>query len=177
MSQVEEHKQFVQLLMQSQRSLYGFIFALVPVSQDAEDILQETNAALLQESDRFQLGTDFLAWARTVARFKIFDHRKRKRRVPRAFDESLLEVLCEDLERRDSRSETIFSALEHCRTKLTGKQRDLIDARYSVPSVRLHELAVRFNMTPEVISQTLYRIRRALFDCIQLRVQAEGQST
>ena len=41
-----DRTQFVQLLTDAQRPLYGFIYALVPVATDAEDILQETNVGL-----------------------------------------------------------------------------------------------------------------------------------
>ena len=53
---------------------------MVPVWQDAEDILQETKVRLWDQFARFTPGTNFGAWASTVARFMVLEYRERASR-------------------------------------------------------------------------------------------------
>lgn len=85
--------EFVALLTSSQRRLCGFICTLVVDLADAEEVLQETNLTLWQQADRFEPGTDFMAWACRVAHFKVLKWRDARKRQRSHFDEDVIEVL------------------------------------------------------------------------------------
>ena len=167
-------RQFVRLLTDAQRPLYGFIYALVPVASDAEDILQETNIGLWEQSKRFRPGSNFIAWARTVAYYKILDHRKLRRKVPRSFDEPLIEKLLVAVTENPDRSERTVAALAVCHDHLRPRYKQMLADRYASPPVSVRELALKHGTTVGVISQTLYRIRKRLLACIQHRLAQEN---
>ena len=66
---------FVRLFTQAQRPLYLFILPLVHTTADADEVLQETNVVMLSKWIQFELGTNFLAWCRTIARLEVFRFR------------------------------------------------------------------------------------------------------
>src|SRR5262249_60170832 len=76
----ERVDEFVRLLGQNQRRLFLYVMNLVPNWTDAEEIIQETNLVLWREFGRFQLGTNFTAWACKVALHQVLAWRKRQRR-------------------------------------------------------------------------------------------------
>jgi len=61
--------EFTRLLAKHEREMHLFIFSLTPNWADADEILQETNITLWQEFGKFQPGSDFGKWARTIARY------------------------------------------------------------------------------------------------------------
>jgi DNA-directed RNA polymerase specialized sigma24 family protein len=82
-----DSNEFVALLTASQRRLYAFICTLVIDRTDADEVLQETNLALWEQAERFEAGTDFVAWACRVAYYKVLklrDVSKRHRVKPDA---------------------------------------------------------------------------------------------
>ncbi|MCA8983791.1 MAG: sigma factor [Planctomycetaceae bacterium] len=88
----EEH---VRLIAQAQRRLYAFMFALVRRPADVDDILQETIVVLWRMRETFELGTNFFAWAYSVARIQVLAHRSRQHRGVFLLDEKLFEELAE----------------------------------------------------------------------------------
>jgi RNA polymerase sigma-70 factor (ECF subfamily) len=158
-------EQFVALITTCQRDIYRYIHAMVPASADADDIYQEAVMALYADRERFEPGTNFLAWACTVARFKVMAHRKSSQR-------DRLEFSGELIERLSARWITINSdlahrrqALDHCLGRLPARQRELIDQRYS-GDTPISELARRTGRSVHTLYKTLDRVRRALATCI-----------
>ena len=86
MSIDESRRQFVRLLTQHQRRVYGYILTMVVNWNDADEILQETNLRLWEEFDRFEPGTDFAAWAIRVAYYQVLTWRKKRDRSRLVFD-------------------------------------------------------------------------------------------
>jgi len=67
---------FMGLLVSNQRCIWAFILSLIPSKVDAEDVLQETLLEMWRKFDTFEIGTDFVAWGVTVAKYKVFEFRK-----------------------------------------------------------------------------------------------------
>lgn len=93
MSIDESRRQFVRLLTQHQRRVYGYILKLVVNWNDADEILQETNLRLWEEFDRFEPGTDFAAWGIRVAHYQILTWRKKRDRSRLVFDEQAIQAI------------------------------------------------------------------------------------
>ena len=73
---------FVRLFQQYERGLYRYILSLVLNVAAADDISQNTSLLLWEEFGRFDLNTDFGAWARTIAYYQVLKYRQT--REPRA---------------------------------------------------------------------------------------------
>src|SRR5262245_63568369 len=80
-------ERFLRLLLAHQRRIFAYVLALVPHWSDAEDIVQETCAVLWRKFDEFVPGTDFNAWALSIARYQVMNFRKKQRRAPGALSE------------------------------------------------------------------------------------------
>ena len=77
----EKTREFVQLLLASQRRLYAFIRAQVRSRNDADDLLQQTSAVLWEKFADFQPDGDFARWACGVARLEVLTHLRNQRRL------------------------------------------------------------------------------------------------
>ncbi len=63
--------------------------------------------------------------------------------------------------------------LEKCIEKLGETERRLIQQRYASEHT-LAELAEQTGRTPNAVYMSMWRIRRALFDCVNEGLQSEG---
>jgi len=71
----------VQLLfVRHENSIRAFVRSLQPSLADADDVMQETFLTISRKSSTFEPGSNFLAWACGIARFKVLENfRQRKR--------------------------------------------------------------------------------------------------
>ena len=81
------------MLAEHERQLAGYVHTLVPSWQDAEDVLQNTKLRLWEQFESFQRGTDFAAWAFTIAGYMVRTHRKTCQRQRVCFSDDLLEKI------------------------------------------------------------------------------------
>jgi RNA polymerase sigma-70 factor (ECF subfamily) len=173
-SEGESLREYVSLIAQHQWALRGFILSLMPGSPDVDDVLQETNIVLWEKRKRFKDGSNFLAWATTIARFQVMRHRniaKRYRALP--FSDEFLQDLADKVA-PDNPKTKLLAALDRCLDKLSEKQRLLVTARYT-PGNSLEDHAAKLGTSAEVLRVTLYRVRHVLKRCIEETL--EGQST
>lgn len=163
---------FVSLLTSSQSSVYAYICSLVFDSNVATDLLQETNLTLWRKRAEFEPGTNFAAWAYRVAYFKVLSYRRNLSRDMHLFDDELLDYLAERQSVRMEVGDRRHEALRGCMKKLSEPHRKLVQERYMTGG-SVQVLAEKHGRTTAVISQTLYRIRCALLECIGAKLSME----
>ena len=138
------------------------------------DVLQETNIILWEKMDSFELDSNFTAWAFTIARFEVLTHcRKQKRRnllatAPEAI-EAITEQISSDFEQGNGEMEDRIKALQHCLTKLSLGERELLTARYS-DKTNLAEFARQSGRSDSSLRSALLRARAALRKCISIKL-------
>lgn len=161
--------EFVSLLTEHQQSLRCFIISMLPGCEDVKDVLQETNVVLWEKMNSFEPGSNFRAWAFTVARHKVLQYRDREKRARRvALSDTLLKSIEEHRsEVRPEMLEAKLSALNQCLAALKPADRHLILARYADERPSRRESADRLGGSLRV---TLCRIRRKLRDCVEKRM-------
>jgi RNA polymerase sigma-70 factor (ECF subfamily) len=158
--------EFVRELTASQGRIRAFITSLMPGSSDVGDVLQETNLTLWKSRSRFRPGSNFLAWAFTIARLEVHHQRSRNKRLKRIlFSDELLDLLAEEIPMADDH-EVFLNALEACKSKLSENQLALIESRYR-PGHSLDELARQTGRNPSALRVALMRIRIALRECVE----------
>ena len=84
---------YIRLLSTHYAQIKSFIFCLLPNASDADDVMQETSVTLWDKFDDYQVGTDFLAWAMTVAKYKVYEFRRNNRHNPIMLDDNVLELI------------------------------------------------------------------------------------
>lgn len=162
-------ERYIEQLIGLQSRLYAYILTLLADTTAADDVLQEANLVLFRKADEFVPGTSFESWAFRIARIQCLAYWKFRSRDRLVFDEAALECVANRLERRLDNEENYTNALRDCLGRLPARQRELLEARYATGG-SLKQLAEELGRTVGSVSQTLYRVRLALLDCIRSRL-------
>lgn len=172
----DRDEQLVALIAQQQTRLRAVIRSMMPCPSDCEDILQETNLVLWRKRETYEPGSNFGAWAGTIARFQVMAWRKRHANRPSAgFDGDLLQrVASAAIDHFDDFSER-RDALRQCMAGLSTDQRDLIEHRY-FKREPLADLAKDRGKTYAAVAKLLERLRTRLRDCVNQRLATERSS-
>jgi RNA polymerase sigma-70 factor (ECF subfamily) len=146
--------------------LYAYIFALVRNLDDAQEIYQQTCLVLWQRFHDFTGDSEFSTWACGIARNKVMDLHKARRRHQAKFSADFQEHIAK-LQMRvsnvdiDDRREALAGCLE----KLREGERDLVRDCYGSDQSVL-EVAERLNRTTHSVYNSLRRVRFKLMECI-----------
>jgi RNA polymerase sigma-70 factor, ECF subfamily len=174
-SRLGRREEFATLLARVDRALFAFVFAMAPNRDEAEELLQETRVVLWEKFDDFATGTNFLAWAYSVARLEVLKYRERCARHRRLFSNAAIEAISGEIRTSGDNVERRHAALQHCLGKLNARHGQLIRDRY-VSGMSVDQLAVRLGRSCDAVYHSLSRIRRGLFECIERTLAAGGCS-
>jgi len=164
--------EFVKLLTASQPALYACVLSLLPDRVAAQDVLQEVNLTLWHKAADFELGTNFMAWAGRIARYHVLNYRRKKSRDRLIFDEQLFEDLSAKQAERSGELNRYADLLRECLQRLPAEQSELLAQRY-VSGGSVRQIAESRGQTVGAVSQTLYRIRESLLNCVSRHLQKE----
>ncbi len=166
---------FAELLRLHYARVLGFVRAMVLDANDAQDVFQETVLALWQSQESFDSEREFGAWAVGIARHKIFDYFKSRRREQAHFSDAMLEILAE---RQSQRSEDLDylqareRALKSCLETVQASQRELLRRCYE-GNESVAEVALSMNRTPGSVYSSLKHVRVKLLECMRKRLEGE----
>lgn len=164
--------QFVELYSMYYPRLQYYLMALLPSSNDAADVLQETSLVLWKKFDTFQIGTNFLAWACKIARLQALKQYERTNRSAKLFDARVLEQLAVEAADVAAIPAIPLEVLESCLENLSDVDRILIRRRYE-PGYSVKQIALDIGRSANSLSKSLGRIRRALLVCIERKLPQE----
>lgn len=172
MARAEDRERFLVLLGDHEAQLMGFLCAIAPNYQDAEDLLQQTVLTMWQKFDQFDPGTSFVAWGRQIARFKAMNLLQGRRLTP--LDDDIIDLLIvaheeQEPEHRRARRK----ALAGCLQKLPTADRTLVEGAYAGEQ-SIKDLAEAAGRSAGGVYNSLARIRAALLKCIQATLAREG---
>ena len=171
------HDEFVSLLTAAQRRVYAFICTLVVDRSDADEVLQETNLALWQQIERFEPGTDFVAWACRIAHFKVMKLRDAAKRHRVKLDDAVIELLAtESIEEQRANNQLAAEryernrlALVDCLAELSERNRSILLLHYQAGE-SLATIGASIGRTANAVAQMFHRIRSSLRFCVQRRL-------
>jgi len=164
---------YLRLLTQHDRWLAAYVYSLVPRAADADDILQEAKVTMWKHFARFEPGTNFRAWARKIATNQILNYRRAVRRHPGAeIEESFIEAVAAEIDRRAEGLDQRAEALHDCLNKLPEAQRKIIVWRY-YEECGIEEIAAKSRRSVEAVYQLLSRIRGLLNECVSRQLAAQ----
>ena len=171
----QQSPDFVRLLTQHQRRVYSYILGIVPNWADADEILQETNVRLWEEWEKFEPGTDFGAWATTVAYYQVLTFRKAAGRNREQASQEFVEAVAATFEQTHDADGERQAALVECFGEMSDQNRDLI-RRYYAPDAKIKQVAEHLGRTVAATYKALARARKLLGDCIRRRLGEEENS-
>jgi RNA polymerase sigma-70 factor (ECF subfamily) len=161
-------EQVQRLFVRHQGAIRAFVRSLQPSLSDSDDILQETFLTLTRKATSFEPGSNFVAWACSIARFKILEDFRKKRRVG-VLSEAALEALAADAPEEEI-SELRETALNGCLQNLGSRASDLLWRKY-VGRQTSEEMAGGLGMTPLAVRVALSKARAVLRDCVALQLK------
>lgn len=166
----EKDSAIVSLLTQNQSALRLYVESLMPGDSHCDDVAQEANTIIWEKRGDFELGTNFKAWAFSIARFQVRKYRFKQAKDARlVFCDELEEMIAEEVtEHLDDLSEHHI-ALQACLEKLKSADRELIYHRY-FKRTPLKEYAVKAGRSIGGLKVTLHRIRNRLLRCVEKRI-------
>lgn len=169
---------FVKLLLEQQTALRAYIVSLMPGSDDAEDVLQNTNVVVWEKMAEFTPGTEFRAWLFAIARNMVkAQFRANKRHLSPSVDEELMLAIDEVWSQRPDQDVTRKQrALDRCLELLRPLEKNLISVRYTKGN-NLENYAKQIGRPADSLRTTLSRVRGKLRLCVDKRLTMEGATS
>ncbi|MCF7974170.1 MAG: sigma-70 family RNA polymerase sigma factor [Phycisphaerae bacterium] len=163
---------FLALFTPNNRAIFHFILSMIPNWNDAQDVMQETSRVLWERFHTFEPGTDFVAWAVTIAKFQAMSFRKQKSRQKNVFlPDDLLELVASDY--TYDRVEDRAFALRHCLAKLNASDRRHLNLRFQQEYTPKY-LARSLGVSVKRVYRNETRIMGLLLRCIRRRLFEQG---
>ena len=164
----ERTERFIQCLTDHQNRLFVYLVSLLGDVHEARNVLQETNLELWRRSPDFVEGSDFGAWARKVAYFKVLAFLRDRKRDRHLFDGALLDQIAQRPQPAED-DEALLVALRHCLAALPDRLRSLISRRYG-SGLSIRDLAREVGKSEAALKVALSRTRKQLMHCIERRL-------
>ena len=166
-SKSKDIQEYVRLVATNERRIYGYILAMVLSHQDADDILQETLIYTWNEFDKYRPGTNFGAWAMSVARYRILDYlRNKKLERQVVLTNTLVANFHDEVRESTDDMDDYLDTLQYCVKKLNADDRTLLTERYQ-KNYSVKEIAEAAGVTVQNVYQKLSRIQVMLYRCVK----------
>jgi RNA polymerase sigma-70 factor (ECF subfamily) len=170
-----DREAFLRLLALHEAQLLGFLCAIVPGFQDAEDLFQQTVLTMWQKFGDFEPGSSFVGWGCQIARFKAMNYLRAKR-VP-SLDSDTIEMLATTQQDEDPNGRLERRrALATCLAKLREADAAIVTAAYA-DGISLKDIADQLGRSAGGVANSLARIRAALYQCIHSTLAQEGHAS
>jgi RNA polymerase sigma-70 factor (ECF subfamily) len=166
-----DYRSYVSLLSMNYQRIYNFILMLVANHNNAEDIMQETTILMFEKFNSFEKGSDFLAWAKTIAKYKTLEFLKKQKKDKVVFDQEIVELIDQDSQRHQKKQEEWLEALRTCVSLLPKSDRQLLHIRY-YENERIPAIAGRVGCSFQRIYRNMARINDVLVRCVQHKIGA-----
>lgn len=165
---------FIGLLTEHQSSLRAYIISLMPGLDGTSDALQNTNLILWEKRESFEIGSNFIAWAFSIARYEVKNYSRKlaKLQTQSFIDEELIDHLADHSILSPEETELRAQALESCLSRLSSEQVTLVTERYSAGKT-LTAYAQQVGRTPSSMRVTLHRIRAKLRKCVNSKLSLQ----
>ena len=170
---MELSEEFILELTQVQQRLFWFLFKRLADREQAREVLQRTNLVLCRKADNYELGTNFKAWAMTVANYEVMAYRKTQVRERLVFTDEVFAMIGTAADGRSSAQSARVAHLKHCLQGMSLKNRELLDWRYQGERTMV-QIAEDIGSTIGAVKVKLHRLRRQLLGCIQNRMKKDG---
>ncbi|MFT5465051.1 MAG: RNA polymerase sigma-70 factor (ECF subfamily) [Verrucomicrobiales bacterium] len=165
-------EQFVRLFAANERHLRGFVRSTGLGWTEVDDVIQTVSLVMWRKWDQFDPESDFMRWARVIARFEVLKARRKFARDRHIFRDDLQQLLADAAEEQfdETPAERYHEALAGCLDTLPEKSRELIAMAYQGDQT-IRELAGEVGKSATALYKTLDRIRKTLGRCIEKRLE------
>lgn len=164
------HSEFMRAFIRVEPRLRTFAIACGLRLTEVDDLVQETALVLWRKFDEYDSARPFLPWALGISRNLIHEVRHAERRTARPLSPRVTQKLVATCTRVGAQFEMAEDALQYCVEKLPPRQQELISLRYR-EELTLKQIANRLRQGLSGVNMALRRLRFALLECMQRRLQ------
>jgi RNA polymerase sigma-70 factor, ECF subfamily len=172
MNTSDKTREVMRLALEQREALWAFLMGLTKDPAKAEDLFQNTYLVLCEKASRYEPGSNFLAWARQIARYEYLASVDPKRRPEATVEAEVLEAALDVDLSGDEPYGARREALQRCLETLQSKSRSAIELRYGA-NLPCRTVARRLDLSDNALYALLSRVRRALFECVERRLVTE----
>ena len=164
--------EFVKLLTQHERSIFAYILCYVPNIADADEVYQDTAVKMWERFDSdFTLGTNFLAWANTIAYYQILTFRHKHKADRLVFSDDFINAVAREMDKGNSWRSNILTALNECIKKLPKHSVKLLTLIYD-NGFSIADASEELKIQVAATYKRLARIRLSLHKCIKRELKS-----
>lgn len=156
--------------------LGAFVNGMLRDAYAAEDVLQEVWVRLAAEVAKGTRLDNQAAWCRSVARNLIRRHWEQQQTAKVVADSAVLETFLDRVELAFAEVDADTTdwasrqqALDECVATLPERSRQMLTLRYE-SRASMDEVARAMGQTFDSVTKTLYRVRRALLECVERKL-------
>jgi RNA polymerase sigma-70 factor (ECF subfamily) len=160
-------------IVEHRSRLFAFVFSIVRDFHKAEDVLQDTCLTICAKAELFEPGTDFLAWARSIAAREIKGLWKNRRYTDRSIPvesiDTVAEVWDEPASADAGGAQDRRQALYECVRALPPRSLSAVASFYE-RGRSCSEIAEEQRSTATAVRMLLKRARDKLMDCVRRKL-------
>lgn len=150
-------------------AIRAYLLALCPDEHAADDLLHSVFMAVTRKAGEFQAGTNFLAWARAIAKIEVLLLARDRARAPRVLSPEVIEQLSTTVPPFEAKGER-FEAMRNCIETLAPRTKQSILLRY-LENLAPREIAQKMQLGLNSVNVMLSRARTTLRECIERRLR------
>jgi len=158
------------LFVQHMPRIRAFVLSLMPDFSQVDDILQDVFLTVTAKAGDFQRGTNFLAWALTIARFRVLKSMNQMDKAFLPLSEEVVERLAAECPDIGAELDRRIGFLENCLKKLAPQARRVIELRY-YEALKPAAIAEHLSLSVNGVSVLLSRSRALLRGCVERQMQ------
>ena len=128
--EVLKSEHFFKLYNSVSTRVLSYLVIMVHNKDDAEELLQETATVLWSKFDEYKEGTNFGAWAISIARLKTLEFFRERKKSRMVFDDTFYEKVSAQAKELSDDLPVRTEALKNCLDKLGGNQKKLLSLRF-----------------------------------------------
>ncbi len=166
MPEDQERQEVMRLALTHRTDIWAFLMGLAKNPNRAEELFQNTYLVICEKWRQYTLGTNFLAWARQIARYEFLASVHPAKRKHATVEAGILESVLDDAEPGAEATAHTHEYLRDCMERLTDRSRKVVRMRYW-NGMACADLARKLSLSMNGVYTLLSRVRRTLLECIE----------
>lgn len=153
-----------QLLITEEVRIKAYILSIMRDPEAADEIFQQVAVTALQKAERFEPGSNFRAWAFSIARLACLEHfRKASRAVASS---ELIDLMADEAAGAEEEPQHLVSALYECLGEVPDDSRKVLFMRY-VEGCPVETIASFVSRTVQATYALIKRLKTKVRECLQ----------
>jgi RNA polymerase sigma-70 factor, ECF subfamily len=165
---------FAEVVREHQSGLRAYVRALGVDEIWVDDVAQEVFLVAYRRQADFKAGADYGKWLRGIARHLVVNERRKAARRSRMMHEGIADLLLALTPADDSAFDAVFArlnpAMQECVGQLSPRCQELLHRRYA-HCENAASMARQLQMKAEAVRQNLRRIRMAVRECVDRKLE------